>query len=461
MSGQSDTLTLTRRLAARLARPVDAGMRARAAPHVLDWAGCAMAGAPSPAGQAMAAALAGEGGGPCTLVGAGRRASSLTAAMLNGALGNVLEMDDVDKRAILHPGPSVIPAALAACEASGADATAFLNAVVRGYEAVIALGRAVGPGHYAFWHNTGTCGPFGAAAATASVLGLDELRTAHALGLAATQASGFWQTRHEPASMAKQLHTARAAHAGLAAAQLSAQGFGGPLAILEGPQGFFAATCPGADPQDAMADHGASWLIEQVSFKPWPACRHAHAAIDAALAARAAGIKADEIEAAELITYGDAIKFCDRPQPASVIEAKFSLQHALAVTLMRGEPQLSDFEPGAFKNATVRALASRMSVREGAPYAGAYPARYGAGLSLTLTSGAVREFAQPDALGDPENPLSLEQLAAKARRLAIHGGHDASGADDLVKSALALSDGGSLAAFSAALARPVCEGTRS
>jgi len=461
MSGQSDTLTLTRRLAARLARPVDARVRARAALHVLDWAGCAVAGAPSRAGRAMAAALAGEGGGQCTLVGAGRGASPLTAAMLNGALGNVLEMDDVDKRAILHPGPSVMPAALAACEASGADAAAFLDAVVRGYEAVIALGRAVGPGHYAFWHNTGTCGPFGAAAAAASVLGLDEWRTAHALGLAATQASGFWQTRHEPASMAKQLHTARAAHAGLSAAQLSAQGFDGPLAILEGPQGFFAATCPGADPEDVMADHGAPWLIEQVSFKPWPACRHAHAAIDAALAARAAGIKADEISAAEIVTYSDAIKFCDRPELASVIQAKFSLQHALAVTLLRGEPQLADFDPDAFKDAPVRALASRVSVREGAPYASAYPARYGAGLSLTLTGGAVRMFDQPDALGDPENPLSLDQLAAKARRLAIHGGHDASGANDLVKAALALSDGGSLAAFSAALARPVCEVTRS
>ena len=78
--------------------------------------------------------------------------------------------------------------------------------------------------------------------------------------------------------------------------------FDGPLAILEGPQGFFAATCPGADPEDVMADHGAPWLIEQVSFKPWPACRHAHAAIDAALAARAAGIKADEIRAAEIVT---------------------------------------------------------------------------------------------------------------------------------------------------------------
>ncbi|KAA5804550.1 MmgE/PrpD family protein [Alkalicaulis satelles] len=456
MSGQSSTLT--RRLADRLARPVDAAVRARAALHVLDWAGCALAGANSPAGQAMARSLAGEGPGPCTLIGAARGGSPLTAALHNGALGNVLEMDDVDKRAILHPGPGVIPAALAACESAGADAHALLDAVVRGYEAVIALGRAVGPGHYAFWHNTGTCGPFGAAAAAASVFGLNEDRTAHALGLAGTQASGFWQTRHEPGSMAKQLHTARAAHAGLAAARLASEGFDGPLAILEGPQGFFAATCPGADSETVMAGHGEPWLIEQVSFKPWPACRHAHAAIDAALAARADGVEAGDIAGIALITYRDALTFCDRSRPESVIEAKFSLQHAVAVTLLRGEPQLSDFEPDAFTAPDVRALASKVSVSAGSPYDGAYPARYGAGMGLVLSDGAQRQYDQPDALGDPENPLTEDKLAAKARALAVHGGLDAGTADRLVEAALALADGGSLNAFTALIASPARPG---
>lgn len=451
MSGQS--LALTERLADRLARPVSAAAKARAALHVLDWAGCAIAGAASPAGRAMAAGLMAEGQGRCAVAGSGRGASPLTASLLNGAAGNVLEMDDVDKRAILHPGPTVIPAALAAAQTADLDAEDFLAAVVRGYEAVIRVGRAVGPGHYAFWHNTGTCGPFGAAAAAASAFKLDRAATAHALSLAGTQASGFWQTRHEPASMAKQLHTARAAHAGLSAAMLAGAGMAGPLSILEGPQGFFAATCPGADPEDVLAEFGAGWLIDDVSFKPWPACRHAHAAIDTALMAVEAGVKADAIKSITLTTYGDALTFCDQPRPQTVIQAKFSLQHSVAVTLLHGPPQLDDFEPAVFERDDVRALAAKITVKAAAPYTDRYPARYGAGLTVTSKDG-VCEFDAPDALGDPENPIAASKVAEKARTLAAHGGFAAGDADALVAAALALSEGGPITRFASTLARP-------
>lgn len=453
MSGQSPSLT--QRLTERLARPVSEKHLHRAALHVLDWTGCAIAGADSEAGRAIAQGLAGEGEGACTAIGAGRRVSPLTAAMVNGALGNVLEMDDVDKRAILHPGPSVIPAALAAAEAAGAASRDMLAAVVRGYEAVIALGRAVGPGHYAYWHNTGTCGPLGAAAAAASVLKLTPEESVHALGLAATQASGFWQTRHEPGSMAKQLHTARAAHAGLGAALLAKSGMTGPVHILEGPQGFFAATCPGADPQEVMADHGAHWLIEQVSFKPWPACRHAHPAIDAALAARAAGIRAEQVGAIALETYPDAVAFCDKPHPQSVIEAKFSLQHSLAVVLIFGRPTLAHFEPAVFERADVRALAGKVSVSASDPYTARYPAHYGAGLTVTASNGERRTFEAPDALGDPENPLDDDAIAEKAKTLMAAGGLSAAAADRLTAAALALAAGGPLSDYAGALSQSV------
>ena len=451
MSGQS--LALTRRLAELLSRPVPAAATARAALHVLDWAGCAVAGAASPAGRAMAAGMMAEGQGRCAVAGTGRGASPLTAALLNGALGNVLEMDDVDKRAILHPGPTVIPAALAAAQSADLDAESFLAAVVRGYEAVIRVGRAVGPGHYAVWHNTGTCGPFGAAAAAASAFKLDRGATAHALGLAGTQASGFWQTRHEPASMAKQLHTARAAHAGLSAAMLSGAGMSGPLSILEGPQGFFAATCPDGDPEAVLFDNGPGWLIEDVSFKPWPACRHAHAAIDAVLLALEDGVQAGEIEHAELVTYDDALKFCDQPRPETVIQAKFSLQHSVAVTLLYGPPQLEHFEADVFEHEDVRALAETITVSAGDPYTERYPARYGAALTITR-GGEPKTFDAPDALGDPENPVPATRVAEKARMLCVHGGFSADDADALVAAALGLSDGGPLARFAAALARP-------
>lgn len=389
---------------------------------------------------------AAAGTGKCQLIGGGM-ASALGAALGNGALGNVLEMDDVDKRAVLHPGPVVVPAALAAAQDAGAGADAFLDAIARGYEAVIRIGRAVGPGHYRYWHNTGTCGPFGAAAAAGSLFGLSPDQTAWALGLAGTQASGLWQTRHEPASLAKQLHTARAAQAGVLSAQLAREGFAGPLFILEGPQGFFAATCPDGDPNAVLAGDG--WAIHDVSVKPWPACRHAHAAIDAALLLRS-NCPLSAIAAIMVTTYPAAVDFCDKPDPHSVIEAKFSLQHAVAVTLADGPPPLSAFEPGAIARADLARLRALIKVKAGEPYASAYPARFGAEVRVRLSDGSEHVGTAPDAWGDPENPVSEADVIAKARDLIAWGGR--SDAQRVIDAALGLAHGGSLAAFAGALA---------
>ncbi|MFN7053953.1 MmgE/PrpD family protein [Hyphomonas sp.] len=423
MSGQTSALPetpapLTRQLAAHLAAPVSEGDRARAGLHLLDWAGCAAAGRAEPAGRILLS---------------GMDATASARAFAWGGLGNILEMDDVDKRARLHPGPAIIPAALALAIETGAGGEALLSAIVRGYEATIRLGRATGNAHYALWHTTGTCGAIGAAAACASLLGLSEEETAHALALALSQSAGLWQTRHEPASMGKQLHTAAAARAGLEAARLAAAGFLGPLTILEGPQGFFAAMCPGAEPGGVAAPM-PGWRIHEVSFKPWPACRHAHAAIDAALALRAeAGAPGPE-ETIRIETYQDALVFCDKPAPRTVIEAKFSLQHSVAVTLLRGAPQLSDFATEALGNPEIAGLRARISVAATPEFNDAYPARFG----TAVTCGA-RRIAVPDALGDPENPVTEEQVRAKAASLFQAGGISADVAAALITEAPAAS----------------------
>lgn len=386
--------SLIERLAALLARPVSAKHRARARLHLMDWMGCALAGGVEEVGQSFVALPA---------------ADASARAFRWGALGNILEMDDVDKRAILHCGPTIIPAALALSD--GTDGERLLDAIVRGYEATIRLGRATGPGHYALWHSTATCGPIGAAVAAAEMLGLDEAGRTRAMSLAMSQATGFWQTRHEPASAGKQVHTAHAARAGLDAARLAADGLTGPLSILEGEQGFFAATCPDGDAESVLANYGADWLIYQVSFKPWPACRHAHAAIDAARLAR----ETYTHQPIEVVTYPDAVKFCDRPEPKTVIEAKFSIQHAVAAAILCEEMRLEDFEPEAID--AFAPLASQVSVRVGEPYASAYPAHYGAELRI---GGAV--FAVTDAWGDPENPVSEQALIDKALMLIGEAG---------------------------------------
>ncbi len=447
--------SLTAQLAAILARPVDDAARARAAWHVLDWFGCALLGAGAEAGQVLARYGAGRPAGPCLAIGVGSRDAE-TAALVNGGLGNIFEMDDLHRTSIVHPGDVVIPAALAAAERDGASARDLLDALVRGYEAAARIGEAAGPGHYEHWYNTATCGVFGAAAAVASLHGLDTDATVDALGQAGTQAAGLWQARMEPTD-SKQLNTARAAHSGLVAADLARLGLRGARRILEGEHGFFAAACPGARPERVALSPEAPWKMYETSFKPWPACRHAHPVIEALLALREEA-EIGAIEAIEITTYGQAIAFCDKPAPETPHDARFSLQYCAAVTLLRGAPTLADFDPAMLGDTDVAALSARVRLVEDKAMTAAFPDAYGATVRLILAGGGTREAAVATAKGDPENPMSEAEIEAKARVLMAAAGLDTGAADALIAACKALPDGGPVPALAAAIRGPLGEG---
>jgi 2-methylcitrate dehydratase PrpD len=254
--------SLTERLADRLAQPVDANARPRAALLLLDWLGCALGARRDPLATALSGIVRTAPIGPASALGAGQH-DAASALLLNAALGNILEMDDLHREAILHPGPIVIPTALAAVESVDGDAESLLNAIVRGYEACIRIGRALGRGHYRYWHPTSTAGAFGAAAAAASALGLSPGATADALGTAGSRTGGLWQMRHESVPT-KSIHNAEAARSGLLAAQLARAGVHGPRRILEGEQGLFAATAPDAVAPRVVAME-SDWLIHSTS----------------------------------------------------------------------------------------------------------------------------------------------------------------------------------------------------
>lgn len=442
-------MSLTESLAAHLADPVDDETRRLAAQRVLDWAGCAVGALAEPVTAPIDRAVATlASSGDATRVGRAS-ADAMSALLWNGALGNVLEMDDVHRASILHPGPIVIPAALAAVETAGGDANALLDAIVRGYEATIRIGMALGTSHYRHWHTTATAGSFGAAAAVASVLGLDPERTADALGTAGSTTGGLWQVRHEDAPT-KAIHNAESAHRGYVAAILARAGVRGPRRILEGPQGLFAATAPEADPAAILAP-ASTWRIHDTSIKPWPACRHAHPAIDALRRALSGGIGPDRVARVRIATYAEAIRFCDRPEPRTPAEARFSLQHAAAVVLGRGAPALADFAPEAIVDPQLAAWRTRVEVVEDPAATARFPAHYGATVSVALDDGRTLEGAVVDAWGDPEWPLAADELRAKALQLMAFGGFDAGRASRLADAALALAEAGALRDFTAAL----------
>jgi 2-methylcitrate dehydratase PrpD len=440
--------TLTERLAVQVQRPLPPSLRPRVVSHVLDWLACCCGALRDPLAATLAGFAAEAPYGPGSVLGIGGRDPE-AVLRYHGALGNLLEMDDVHRGAILHPGPIVIPAALVAAEQHGADAHAFLDAVARGYEATIRVGRALGASHYRHWHTTSTAGAFGAAAAVASILRLDAAALADALGTAGSRAGGLWQFRHESVPT-KSLVNADAARSGWLAAQLAARGVRGPRAILEGPQGLFAATAAQAEADGIDADE-TGWLITQVSFKPWPACRHAHPAIDALRCALATPVEAQRIARIEIDTYAAALTFCDRLHPQSELEAKFSLQHCAALVALHGAPRLEHFRPALLAHPPLVALRERVVLAEDAALSGAFPAHFGARARVILRDGAVLEGFAADAWGDPEWPLDDAALIDKAHALMAWGGLSSAASLRLVEATVRLSSGGLLAAFGSAL----------
>ncbi|MFT7448918.1 MAG: 2-methylcitrate dehydratase PrpD [Glaciecola sp.] len=436
---QETTRSLTGDLLALMdVRPSEDDLAA-ASLHLLDWLGCALGGTTEPTGHAMAMAsgcIASEATHPLSPL--GRSAPEVAWAL--GSFGSLLEMDDVHRKAILHPGPVVMPAVLACTTLASAHRAA--EAVLRGYEAMIRLGCAVGQGHYAQFHNTATCGGLGSAVAASWMLGLDVKQTQWAMAHALSVSGGLWECRNEPGAT-KHLHVAEAARRGVQAALAAEAGLAGPLRILEGAQGFFVGLAPDGKPEAIL--EGSLWAIHNTSFKPWPACRHTHPAIDAALALRA-DLAAPELKGRMpdkivIETYRDAVLFCDKPTPTDTAAARFSLQHAVAVALYDGPPTLGAFASEALDLPRYAELRGRVRVLQDASLTADYPAHYGARVSVQIGKTILTQTIG-DAWGDSENPMDAAAVVAKFDSLASWAGVTQMQAASLKDAALDAAQGG-------------------
>jgi 2-methylcitrate dehydratase PrpD len=393
----------TRRLARRLidarAAPPPAAALAVAKQCLLDWLGVTLAGAREPLAAMLAEELAADAApGPCTLIGLDRRARLLDAALINGAAGHALDFDDVIT-AMGHPTAPVAPAVLALAEARGAGGAELLAAFIDGVEAECRIGVLMGPSHYAKgWHGTGTFGTFGAAAAAARLLDLDEARLLHALGLAGTQAAGL---KSVFGTMAKPLHAGKAAHSGLLAARLAARGFTSDTDILGSAQGFAATQSTTADVEAALAERPAPFVADAL-FKFHAACYLTHDTIEAAAALRdETSIRPDEVEQILIEAHKVHMGVCNIPAPRTGLECKFSLRMTCALALA-GE---DTFDEGLYSDATaVRpdlvALRERIAVEPTAPAPGTR-------VTVTLRDG--RRLTRTVDVAVPERDLERQQ----------------------------------------------------
>jgi 2-methylcitrate dehydratase PrpD len=343
-------------------------------------------------------------------------------------LAHSLDYDDTHLPSVLHPSASVVPAALAAAELTGATGGEAVAAIAVGLEVCVRLGMAGydrAAGNSVFFehgqHATSICGTLGGAVAAARLLGLDAERTLDALGVAASMAAGLIESNRTGGTV-KRIHCGWAAHAAVSAASLARHGISGPPTVLEGRFGFFQAFLRGQyTPAEVVDGLGDAWAVPDIFFKPYPANHFTHAAIDAATALRERGLPLDRIESITLGVPTPVIRTIGQPidrkrAPRTGYEAQFSGPYAVVAGLYGGGVLgvgPDDFTDALATDPARRALMSRVEVVPDARCDTIFPDQFPAVLRVTTRDG--REWTEEVLAnrGGPQRPLSTEELALK------------------------------------------------
>jgi 2-methylcitrate dehydratase PrpD len=399
-------------------QPIPAEVLHHAKRVVIDWYAALLPGAVVAPATLFEKALAEDLDRGHARLALGRKASTRAAALINGTAAHAVEVDDIFKFGIYHPGAPTIAAALATAQSVGASGEQFLRSVIVGYEISTRIGAAMGRAHYKYWHNTGTIGTFGAASAAAELFGLDAKRFAHALATGATMAAALQQAFRMD-SMSKPLHSGHAAEAGILAAAGAREGVTGSLDVIEGEAGMGRAMSDGPDWEKAVATLGREHHITMMTVKNHACCGHTFAAIDGAQEAqRRLGVKPADIARVRVGSYRAAKEVSGYEDPVSPAEGRFSLKYVVATALVHGSVRLAAFEPARMNDPVTRSLMKKIEVAIDPELDAAFPNQRAARVAIDTTDGRSVEYLQPARKGDPELPLTDRDLEDKYLELA-------------------------------------------
>jgi len=330
---------------------------------LIDWLGCALAGSGHPTIDKLLAVLSTISGKPQAMVlGRKRKLGLMEAALANGQMGHMLDYDDTHMGGVvLHTSGPVLAALLPLIELGGVSGRDVICAYAAGFEAGVRVGQSA-PGHHAGgWHLTGTLGSIAAGAAAARLLHLDSPRMTHALGIAATQASGMQQNR---GTMCKSFHAGKAASNGLLAALLAEQGFDSTDEMIEGKRGFCRIYSDKASPKLVLEELGTRWEIARNGHKPHACGVVLHPALDAMVALRGAQVRTPaEIERVELAVHPFAVRITGLTDPETGLQSKFSIYHAAAAAYLDGRAGIAQFTDERAAMADVVALRGKIEAR--------------------------------------------------------------------------------------------------
>jgi len=391
---------------------------------ILDTLGAALGGSVAPGVAELTRVIKHWGGREESSVWLlGGRVPAPQAALVNATMGHALDFDDTfDRAGNIHPGISTLAASLAVAEwCGGTSGRDCVLAVTLGLDVAcrVALAATVDRG----WHRTAAMGIFGATAAAGKLLGLSVEQMVHAFGIALSYAAGNRQCIVDGA-LTKRLQAGQAASSGVFAAVLAREGFTGAQHVFAGRYGFFPMYQPeGYDLQELTNGLGSLFRGEEISFKPYPCGRRAHATVDVALALYQQLDLATAHEGqgiAEVIVTTDAQTYREqfatgttKRRPAHVVEAQFSTPFLVAAALALGKVGIG--EVAAVDDPRILALAARLqgAARDNAPEGWAQ-------ITVRRTDGRTATLEATSPSGSPELPLSDAQLHAKFRDCAAH-----------------------------------------
>jgi 2-methylcitrate dehydratase PrpD len=395
---------------------------------ILDGLGLALAGSRAESGPISRKYIEQCGGnGKATVIGTAMKTSPRFAALLNGISIHADDFDDTQLAAakdrvyglLMHPTVPVLPSIFALAEQQTVNGKEWLLAYQIGAEVECKIAESISPRHYQDgFHTTGTCGPFGSAAACAKLLGFDLKKTLNSFGLAASQSGGL---RENFGTMTKPYQAGHAAESGLVSAEMAGLGWTAAEQILEAERGFFHAAGGSYDPSAIMNRLGQPWTFADpgVSLKPYPSGSLTHPAMtELAQLIQVNNIQADQVAKVDVGANHNMTTTLLHHNPKTGLEAKFSMEFCIAILLLERKAGLGQFSDRVVQRPDVQEMIRKINFYVDPQAESAGFDKMTSILKITLKNGKVITGQAAFGKGSPANPMSFDEAADKFRGCA-------------------------------------------
>ena len=421
---------------------------------LIDSIACALAGTNAPGMAQARDAMSRWGKAGSTIWGGFGEAPAPVAAFLNAGSMHSLDYDDTDDKVPLHANSVVLPALLADLQENREDCDGheFLTALAVGLDGAMRVGRAGGPKGSRGWNYSVISGGMGAVLAIARLRRWDTKTTVSALGHQLAQTAGSLQSIID-GSLAKRFQPALMAKNVILSAALAGAGVDGPRNVFEGKAGFINLYQDGQFDRDFIElGLGECMLVEDLSLKPYPACRFTHAPIDLGLQLYAQGVRPPDIKHIRILVSGQAVNMVGRrfdAATAGVVDAQFSIAYTVTVALERGAVRIGDFNEEIIRDSKVGSFAAEkitIEASDSVPHLGMVPVSF----EVEFANGERTTINTETVSGSPEKRMTPQQFETKIADCLSYN-HTRVRADELVETIHQLPKGGSVPAMLALL----------